>query len=62
MQLQDSLTANLYRLIRHMRSTEKKDVPKKLTASTAAEELKKHELSEKFPFLAIPDNPEVQSM
>jgi len=56
----DSLTANLYRLIRHMRSTEtKKSQPKNDFTAT---DVKKEALSEKFPFLAIPDKPEVQTM
>lgn len=63
--MQDSLTANLYRLIKHMRMKDKKEktsnsssVPKSGTAT----DTKKAVMSEKFPFLAIPDNPEVQQL
>jgi hypothetical protein len=59
--VQDSLTANLFRLIRHMRSQShrKSGAGQKsgLSSSNFATEIKKHELSEKFPFLALPDDP-----
>ncbi|CAG7822811.1 unnamed protein product [Allacma fusca] len=57
----DSLTANLYRLIRHMRSSDKKLVDV-AGGSDSATNIKKRQLTEKFPFLAIPDDPQVQIM
>lgn len=62
--IQDSLTANLYRLIRHMRAqsmAEKRNSNLKKGLITATE-IKKEEMGEKFPFLAIPDNPNVLTM
>ncbi|XP_035704142.1 ATP-dependent RNA helicase DHX8 isoform X3 [Folsomia candida] len=61
----DSLTANLFRLIRHMRSKSQKErgaAGDKGASTFAATDAKTEVLAHKFPFLAIPDKPEVQSM
>jgi len=59
--MQDSLTANLFRLIRHMRSQSQKKTDDDKSAagssSTFASDIKKKQMSEKFPFLALPDEP-----
>lgn len=58
----DSLTANLYRLIKHMRMKDKKEKPMDNKPAAFATDTKKVAMSMKFPFLAIPDNPEIQQM
>lgn len=59
--MQDSLIANLYRLIKHMRMKDKKE-KSSVKVEHSATDTKKAVMSEKFPFLAIPDNPEIQKM
>ncbi|CAL8099006.1 unnamed protein product [Orchesella dallaii] len=60
----DSLTANLYRLIKHMRLKDKKEKGNvnKNNGTLAATDTKKAAMTEKFPFLAIPDNPDMQKL
>jgi len=53
--------ANLYRLIRHMRAQNKKEKTRP-SAPVSASDIKKEELGDKFPFLRIPDNPDVITM